>query len=538
MTRSAIVADSRVRARSKARRFEWSAPDTVDAARVVSLGVGCFLAGQLGTQLASVSVVSAIWPAAGVALTGLLLLGVRAWPAVFVGGFLEVVSHNVSVPVALGVAAGQTLTPIAAIWILRRTRFDPRLERLSDVVGLVLIGGFASNVISATIGTGLLRWSGVIPAGHWALGWFVWWVGDVIGVLTVAPLLLLLLPVSTPAASLPVERLGEVALLLVGTAAASSVLLRGSLPLVFLIFPFALWASLRLGVAAAAAANVVIATVAVWITVTHHGPFADLPSTVRLASLQSFNASVVITSLLLATVMNERRRALLDVSDSRTRIVEAADAERRRIERDLHDGAQQQLMSVSVSLGRVLNRLPEDISPDLRDTLANAAQQLQSAHAELRALARGIHPAVLTQRGLTAALNSSAETAPIPVEVHGTVPRCSPLVEATAYFVASEALANVAKHARATAAKVVCSATDASLVLEISDNGVGGADPTAGSGLTGLVDRVAAWGAPSVSTAPPAGGPSWGWSFRASGPSRRRRPSPQRPRRPLVRRWL
>ncbi|MEW6473560.1 MAG: MASE1 domain-containing protein [Actinomycetota bacterium] len=492
---SVVLAAGGGRTRSRARRFDWSAADRVEAVRVVGLGVGCFVAGQVGTKLASVSVVSAIWPAAGVALAGLLLLGLRAWPAVFVGGFLEVVSHGVAVPVALGVAAGQTLTPAAAIWLLRRTRFDPRLERLSDVVGLVLIGGFASNVISATIGTGLLRWSGVIPPGQWALGWFVWWVGDVIGVLTIAPLLLLLLPAKARSASLPpAERYGEVALLLIGTAAASSVLLRGSLPLVFLIFPFALWAALRLGAAAAAAANVVIATVAVWITATNHGPFAGLPSTVRLASLQSFNASVVIMSLLLATVMNERRRALLDVSESRTRIVEAADAERRRIERDLHDGAQQQLMSVTVSLARVLNRLPDDTSPEVREALANATQQLQSAHTELRALARGIHPAVLTQRGLTAALHSLAETAAIPVEVHGAVPRCSPLVEATAYFVASEALANVTKHARATSVRVTCRAADAGLVLEVTDNGVGGADRAAGGGLTGLVDRVTAVG--------------------------------------------
>lgn len=239
------------------------------------------------------------------------------------GGFLEVISNGVSAPVALGVAAGQTLAPVVAVRLLRAVRFDDRLTRLSDVLALVVIGGFASNVITATVGTLLLLSSGFFSADDWPLAWFVWWVGDVIGVLTVAPLLLVL-PRSTPAERVPSGRRAEVMVLLIGTAGASYLLFGSSLPLVFLIFPFTLWASLRLGVGAVAAVNVVVAVVAVWTTVTGRGPFSDLPSTVRLVSLQSFNASVVITSLLLAALMNERRRALQDVRESRARIVEAA----------------------------------------------------------------------------------------------------------------------------------------------------------------------------------------------------------------------
>lgn len=237
-----------------------------------------------------------------------------------------------------------------------------------------------------------------------------------------------------------------------------------------------------------------VAIVAVWTTVTGHGPFSGLPSAVRLVSLQSFNASVVITSLLLAALMNERRRALEDVRESRTRIVEAADTERRRLEHDLHDGAQQRLISLSYTLGLALTRLTPGASRELEDTLKGAVEELKSAHAELRALAHGIHPAVLTQHGLGGALDSLAEQAPLPVTVAAPVRRYHPVVEATAYFVVCEALANVAKHACATMATVDVQHGHARLVVEVADDGVGGADPALGCGLTGLCDRAAALG--------------------------------------------
>lgn len=321
----------------------------------------------------------------------------------------------------------------------------------------------------------------------------MWWVGDVIGVLTVAPLLLVL-PRSTPAERVPSGRRAEVIVLLIGTAGASYLLFGSSLPLVFLIFPFTLWASLRLGVGAVAAVNVVVAVVAVWTTVTGRGPFSDLPSTVRLVSLQSFNASVVITSLLLAALMNERRRALQDVRESRARIVEAADAERRRLEHDLHDGAQQRLMSLSSTLGLALTQVTPQASRQLEDTLKVAVEELKAAHAELRALAHGIHPAVLTQHGLEGALVSLAEQAPLPVAVAAPVARFHPVVEATAYFIVCEALTNVAKHASATTCTLSVQERHGWLVVEVLDDGMGGADPALGSGLTGLYDRAAAIG--------------------------------------------
>jgi signal transduction histidine kinase len=179
-----------------------------------------------------------------------------------------------------------------------------------------------------------------------------------------------------------------------------------------------------------------------------------------------------------------------DLRGARQRIIEAADAERRRIERDLHDGAQQRLIAVAVTLGLAEARVRTD-PESAAGLIAQAREEAQLAVKELRELARGIHPAVLSDRGLGAALEALAARAPVPVEVSG-VP-AAPLghaVEAAAYFVTAEALTNVAKYAQASMAFVELSLEDDRLRVEVRDDGVGGADPAHGSGLLGLRDRV------------------------------------------------
>ncbi|HLG07449.1 MAG TPA: sensor histidine kinase [Gaiellaceae bacterium] len=190
----------------------------------------------------------------------------------------------------------------------------------------------------------------------------------------------------------------------------------------------------------------------------------------------------------------EVRAQLEKVKESRTRIVTAADEERRRIERDIHDGAQQRLVALALELRSAQRRLGEDLDPEFEGLLASAADELQVAVEELRELAQGIHPGILVQGGLAAALESLAGRSPIPVSVDATQERFSPEIEATAYFVASEGLANVAKHAGATRASIRATHAGELLVVEISDDGVGGAAAQNGSGLRGLTDRVEALG--------------------------------------------
>jgi signal transduction histidine kinase len=199
------------------------------------------------------------------------------------------------------------------------------------------------------------------------------------------------------------------------------------------------------------------------------------------------------------SIENERLHAevkaqLDEVRASRQRLVSAADEERRRVERNLHDGAQQRLVSLAMAL-RLAQAEAAGASPEVAHRLADAETELRQAISELRELARGIHPPILTEAGLGAALQSLAEHAPLPVAVDAHLSgRLPPVVEATAYFVVAEALTNVVKHAGATAATVRAAVGDGMLRIRVADNGSGGADPELGTGIRGLTDRVAALG--------------------------------------------
>jgi signal transduction histidine kinase len=195
------------------------------------------------------------------------------------------------------------------------------------------------------------------------------------------------------------------------------------------------------------------------------------------------------------------------VKESRGRLAAAADHERRRIERDLHDGAQQRLVALALELRSAKGRLGGEFDPEVDELLASAVEELQNAVAELRELARGIHPAILTEGGLAAALDSLAARSPVPVTVSSELDGGLPdNVEATAYFVVSESLANVAKHAHATTASVEARREDGTLVIAVADDGVGGAVLDRGSGLRGLVDRVEALGGQLRIESPTGGG--------------------------------
>jgi signal transduction histidine kinase len=190
----------------------------------------------------------------------------------------------------------------------------------------------------------------------------------------------------------------------------------------------------------------------------------------------------------------ELRANLDELKASRIRIVEAADAERRRVERDLHDGTQQRLLSISMALGLAESKLDSD--PEAaRRVVREARTSLGTALQELRELSQGIHPGILTERGLGPALQELAYGAPVPIDLRVALEERLPApVEAATYYVVAEALTNVAKYASASAASVRVMRRDGRAVVEISDDGIGGADPTRGSGLRGLADRVEALG--------------------------------------------
>jgi signal transduction histidine kinase len=236
-----------------------------------------------------------------------------------------------------------------------------------------------------------------------------------------------------------------------------------------------------------------LATVEYQLT-THLGHDCDFE--VRIAPAGADEVVAIVRDV------TDLRQAMRDLTDSRARIVAAGDAERRRVERNLHDGAQQRLVTVALHLHLVRRRLETD--PGEVPALIEAAQaELTMALEEIRALVRGLHPRLLSERGLGPALEALAERALVPVEIVALPgDRLPPSVEAAAYYVVSEALANAGKHSFATTISVRIEADGTATVVEVVDDGVGGADPQ-GSGLRGLADRVAALGGMLVVSSSP-----------------------------------
>jgi signal transduction histidine kinase len=202
----------------------------------------------------------------------------------------------------------------------------------------------------------------------------------------------------------------------------------------------------------------------------------------------------------------ELRARLAELQSSRARLVQATDAERRRIERDLHDGTQQRLVSIAMSLGLLETKLPgqaDTVRPLVRET----RESLALALAELRELTHGINPPLLTERGLAAALDELCRRAALPTRLNVTIDRRLPdQIETAAYFMVSEALANAAKHSHATELRVFASFADQRLTVEVADDGIGSATPTGGSGLRGLADRIEALGGRFTISSPPGRG--------------------------------
>ncbi len=238
-------------------------------------------------------------------------------------------------------------------------------------------------------------------------------------------------------------------------------------------------------------------------------PIAALIHDPALAENQELVQSVCAAAALTlenARLQAELRARLAELQASRARLVEATETERRRIERDLHDGTQQRLVSIAMTLGLAESKLAAD-RPAVQPVLREARDALTVALAELRELTQGIRPAILVERGLAAALDDLSRRAALPVRLDIAVSgRLPEQVEGAAYFVASEALANAAKHSHASEVRLAASHEDGVLVLEVADDGIGGAAAGGGSGLRGLADRVEALGGRLTVSSPPGRG--------------------------------
>ena len=297
---------------------------------------------------------TAVWPPTGISLAVLLLFGYRLWPGVALGASLVNVSVGVPVVAAMGIATGNTLEALCAAWLLQRFAFRPSLDRLQDVLGLVVCGAMVSTAISATVGVSSVWLTGMIPSSGYARAWWAWWVGDAIGDLVIAPLLLVW---STPSHLRIVRRRKVEATALLTSLVAACVLVfeRGASLRTFALFPCLVWAAVRFGQPGVTMTTFVTSAVALWSTAAGFGPFASSTLEASLLGVQTFMGVVTLTALALAAIIAERQAAAEALQESEARY------------RDLFENA---------------NDLVQAVAPDGRLLYANRAWRTTLGYGE------------------------------------------------------------------------------------------------------------------------------------------------------------
>jgi signal transduction histidine kinase len=447
-------------------------------------------------------VAAVVWLPAGVGIAALYLGGNRLWPGVLIGDLLANDYGVLPVGTALLQTCGNLAEILIAATLLRRlARTSPPLASIGGVMRM--LGALAAGVtVSATIGTLAQLAGSVIDTGELASVWRTWWLGDFTGALVLVPLAIAW--AHPPQIALRARGVEGVALL-VALVALSAVATGSTDPLLYLLFPPLIWASLRFGTHGATLAVAVFAGFAVWNTSNFAGPFVFSDVSADVVGTQLFIAVAAVTAFCLAAVVSEREAFSVGLRASRARLVEASDTERRLIVRNLHDGAQQRLSALAVHLRLATDHPP---GPEASAALiARGGEELSLAIEELRELAHGLPPALLTKLGLAGAIRSMAARSSLPVTI-AALPsrRVDDTAEATAYYVIAEAITNAQRYSQATAIEISAAVRPHRLVIVVADDGVGGATEVMSSGLLGLRDRVEAIGGSFELESPPGQG--------------------------------
>ncbi|MFI8291400.1 MASE1 domain-containing protein [Streptomyces sp. NPDC085614] len=251
--------------------------------------------------------VTPLWPPTGIALACLLWFGLRVWPGIALAAFLVNLPIGPSFPAVVAITAGNTLAPVVAFVLLRQVGFRTELDRIRDALALVFLGALAGMFVSATVGAGALTLSDAVPNGGFWAAWSVWWTGDAMGVLVITPLLLVLPTLRRPRGVSP-YRWAEAALLLAGTAAVTLVATTSTVNLLFLVFPFLIWAALRFQLTCAAPCVLIVSLLAIHAAANSSGPFQGHDLFDQMFTLQAFNGVASMTALLLSAIVTERNR--------------------------------------------------------------------------------------------------------------------------------------------------------------------------------------------------------------------------------------
>jgi signal transduction histidine kinase len=400
------------------------------------------------------------------------------------------------------------MADILVIAILLRRLLGPRgtLDELQQVGGLLVavVAGAAITATAATLSSvaGNVFESSQIPAF-----WRSWFLSDASGALVLIPLALAFAqPRPWPWRG---RAAWEGALMIGSVLGLSAIGLSSDLPLTYLVFPALIWAALRFGQHGATLGVAIAAGMTVGLTANDLGAFVQHSITDRALTTQLYIAVAALTTLCLAAIVTERRRAALELARSRARIAAAAAEERRRLERELHDSAQNRLVGLQVRL-RLAQERTEQTAPELAATLEGLLDEAVAAGDELRRIAHGISPSLLATYGVVDALRAECAHSGISVRIDGgDIGRSTPEVETPVYLCCLESIQNAAKHAGRGASVIVMLRREANeLAFNVHDTGRG-FDPTVmapGAGLTGLRDRVETIGGHVEITAAPGRG--------------------------------
>jgi signal transduction histidine kinase len=475
----------RLRAWDGPRFARW----LVEVAAVALLYYG---AARLGYALRFAGPVAAIvWLPVGVAIAFLAVRGLSAWPGVLIGDLLANQYSTLPVLGALGQTFGNMLEVLVAAALVRlAARRGSPLDSVAGVANMVFALALGT-ALSAIIGPLSLASQDVLSADSIPTVFRTWWLGDFSGALVVVPLVLAWHPWPRQIASR--RRLLEALVGFAAVGALSEIASRSGEPYVYLVFPALIWAAVRFGQRGSTLAVAVSVSVVVWSTTHYEGPFVFHSITRTVLSTQLFIVVVSLSSLCLAALVSEKEAFAERLGKSRQEIFNAAEAERRRIERNLHDGAQQRLLALGVRLRLAATSARADGAA--LPVLLDAEQELGLAIDELRELSHGTHPSILTELGLADAVRSVAARSSVPVTITALPGRrMSESAEAAAYYVVAEAVVNAQRHGHASAVVVRVVERGDGLSVDVSDDGRGGAVERVGSGLDGLRDRVESLG--------------------------------------------
>ena len=470
-----------------------------------------------GLSLAVVgSTVTLVWAPSGIALAALLLQGYRMAPGVALGAFVANAWTGVPLGVAAGIAVGNTLEPVVGVWLITRfIGFSSALDRRRDVFALIAFAAVGSTTLSAFIGVSTLLLAGLVTMADSAGAWVKWWLGDMMGVLVVAPALLVWLGnrALTITSRMAVEgmvlgaALGSTSYLIFGTPELSG---RGYYPAALAVFPFVIWSALRFGQRGTSLLTLTVSILAVWGTTQGTGPFVVDEPVDSLVRWCTFAIVVAVTGLLLAASVAEERRAQAELRRShfelqrqvgeRTHDLQDANSEllreiteRRQLEseligvsevqqqamgRELHDGLGQHLTSMALLGAALQQRLHERQAPEA-ESAARLVQMANEANAMTRALARGLCPVAFEFGGLSAALQRLAEQTSAlggaqcdfccGLNAHTQ----DSMAALNLYRIAQEAVNNALKHSKASLILIELSRVGDRHHLCVSDDGIG-----------------------------------------------------------------